>query len=187
MFIHLIFSFSIIVCFAGIYVNGQCSGKRCGECIVSGLNCLWCKQKNYNETRCAVEATLTSNGCSSSEIVRHPVSSIQNIKDTPLQDGGPNKEPIQLQPQEVKIRLVPNEDFKWSFMYRVAENFPVDIYFLVDPSYTMRNLRTQLADLADDIGTSIGQLTNDYRFGYGTSMDKVTFYPTLIQYQNGSK
>lgn len=42
--------------------------------------------------------------------------------------------------------------FRWNFKYRVAQNFPVDIYFLVDPSYTMRNLRTQLADLADDIG-----------------------------------
>lgn len=42
--------------------------------------------------------------------------------------------------------------FRWTFKYRVAKNFPVDIYFLVDPSYTMRNLRTQLADLADDIG-----------------------------------
>ncbi|XP_063421998.1 integrin beta-1-A-like isoform X1 [Mytilus trossulus] len=157
-----------------IHVNGQCSGKRCGECIVSGPDCLWCKQKNYNETRCAVLATLTSNGCSSGDIVRHPVPSITKIKDKPLQDGGVGVEPIQLQPQEVKIRLVPNKLFRWTFKYRVAQNFPVDIYFLVDPSYTMRNLRTQLADLADDIGTSIRNLTTDFRFGYGTSMDKVT-------------
>ncbi|CAG2227065.1 CD29 [Mytilus edulis] len=157
-----------------ISVDGQCSGKRCGECIVSGPNCLWCKQKNYNETRCAVEATLRSNGCSSGDIVRHPVASITKIKDAPLQDGGVGVEPIQLQPQEVKIRLVPNKLFRWTFKYRVAENFPVDIYFLVDPSYTMRNLRTQLANLADDIGTSIRNLTTDFRFGYGTSMDKVT-------------
>ncbi|CAG2239703.1 CD29 [Mytilus edulis] len=130
--------------------------------------------ENYNETRCAVEATLRSNGCSSGDIVRHPVASITKIKDAPLQDGGVGVEPIQLQPQEVKIRLVPNKLFRWTFKYRVAENFPVDIYFLVDPSYTMRNLRTQLANLADDIGTSIRNLTTDFRFGYGTSMDKVT-------------
>lgn len=36
--------------------------------------------QNYNETRCAVEATLTSNGCSSGDIVRHPEASITKIK-----------------------------------------------------------------------------------------------------------
>jgi hypothetical protein len=45
-----------------------------------------------------------------------------------------------------------DKQFIWKLYYRVAQNFPVDIYFLVDPSFTMRNLRTQLADLAVAIG-----------------------------------
>jgi hypothetical protein len=39
-----------------------------------------------------------------------------------------------------------DKQFIWKFYYRVAQNFPVDIYFLVDPSFTMRNLRTQLVN-----------------------------------------
>lgn len=170
---HTVLWISIFIVFLNcIVVDAVCSGNRCGTCIVSGADCLWCKQKGYNGTRCATESQLLSRGCT--DIVRHPTSTIIKTKDEPLRDGNKIVTPIQLQPQEVTIKLVPHEDFRWEFQYRVAENFPVDIYFLVDPSYTMRTLRDQLSNLAIDIGDSIAKLTSDFRFGYGTSMDKVT-------------
>lgn len=152
--------------------SGQCVGSRCGECIVSGLNCRWCKQNAFNGTRCGEENKLLADGCPSNDIVQHPTSTLTPVKDEALQDGDQGT-PVQLKPQEITVKLVPNKPFKTTYKYRVARNFPVDIYFLVDPSFTMRTLKDQLAALANDIATSIGGLTNDYRFGYGTSMDKV--------------
>lgn len=36
--------------------------------------------------------------------------------------------------------------------YKIAKNFPLDLYFLNDPSYTMRQLTSSLNLLANDIG-----------------------------------
>ena len=36
--------------------------------------------------------------------------------------------------------------------YKIAKNFPLDLYFLNDPSYTMRSLASSLNSLANDIG-----------------------------------
>lgn len=36
--------------------------------------------------------------------------------------------------------------------YKVARNFPLDLYFLHDPSKSMENLITSLTQLTNDIG-----------------------------------
>lgn len=160
----------IVTCFG--QDSGACSGNRCGECITSGTQCAWCFDETYmNNTRCGTVTQLQNSGCRN--VTTGPVSSIQFLRNISLNDGATG-EAVQLYPQKVKIRLRPHETFKWFIKYKLAKNFPVDIYFLTDPSYTMRNLRDELARLAGDLATAIRSLTNDYRFGFGTTMDKVT-------------
>lgn len=149
----------------------QCSGSRCGECLITNT-CAWCKDRNFTGTRCATDAQLTSDGCSS--IVRRKQHEVIYIRNNDFSDGGPGQDSIQIKPQHVKIKLVPNEVLN-TFMvyYKIARNFPLDLYFLNDPSYTMRELQSSLKSLAKAIANEIETLTTDYQFGLGTAMDKV--------------
>lgn len=45
--------------------------------------------------------------------------------------------------------------------YKIARNFPLDVYFLNDPSYTMRFLIQRLNELANSIGN---YFYNKYKF-----------------------
>lgn len=40
----------------------------------------------------------------------------------------------------------------FSVWYKIAKNFPLDLYFLNDPSPTMKTLQSSLKSLAKDIG-----------------------------------
>nr|XP_022306553.1 integrin beta-3-like [Crassostrea virginica] len=166
-----IWLFLILVFVTVDHVQGQCAGARCGDCLILD-NCAWCKDRNFTMTRCATEAQLRSTNCTS--IVLRKQHKIEYIKNSSFSDGGPAQESVQIRPQHVKIKLVPNlllRTFKVS--YKIARNFPLDLYFLNDPSYTMRTLQSSLKALAKSIAIEIKNLTTDFRFGLGTSMDKV--------------
>ncbi|KAK3103362.1 hypothetical protein FSP39_018714 [Pinctada imbricata] len=126
-------------------------------------------------SRCGTVTQLMNAGCPSESIVRRKRSRVEILQADPLEDGGNGRESVQLTPQHVKVYLVPNEREynNFSISYKVARNFPLDLYFLNDPSFTMRGLRTQLQQVAQSISDEINKTTTDYRFGLGTSMDKV--------------
>ncbi|XP_056008967.1 integrin beta-6-like [Ostrea edulis] len=160
----------IAVCIPEVSLQ-MCSGSRCGECLVT-RGCAWCKDRDYGFDRCANMNKIIDDGCI--DIVKRKNHTLQIIQDDDFSDGGPRKDPIQIKPQRVKIKLVPNADgLELPIFYRTARNFPLDLYFLNDPSYTMRSLVSTLNNLVNDIAGEIATLTNDFRFGLGTSMDKV--------------
>ena len=51
-------------------------------------------------------------------------------------------------------------------------DIPVDIYFVLDFTGTMRNKSEQLQKSSGDIAQQIGQLTKDFRIGFGTFSEK---------------
>lgn len=160
------------------------ASKRCGDCLIT-KDCAWCKDRNFTETRCNTVANLTTNNCAN--IVRRKQHSIEYIKNSNFSDGGPGQDSVQIKPQHVSIKLVPNmvlTDFQVS--YKIARNFPLDLYFLNDPSYTMQPLQASLKSLAKSIANEIQNLTTDFQFGLGTAMDKVIlpFTRTSPKYLN---
>ncbi|XP_060070735.1 integrin beta-6-like [Ylistrum balloti] len=170
----LVAAISVSVLFNVIDGQQTCAGRRCGECVISGTNCYWCAQEGFNASRCGTMEELQRHNCTIIE--KRGEQRIEYIKNEAVQnraeDGSTNA--IQLQPQHVKVYLNPNDKiFKWNITYRVAKNYPVDLYFLADPSDTMTRFRDALALLAGDIGRAVGEMTEDYRFGYGTTMEKV--------------
>ncbi|XP_062599946.1 integrin beta pat-3-like [Saccostrea cucullata] len=152
--------------------DGQvCSGTRCGQCLIFD-GCAWCKDPDYVFNRCAAESQLSLDGCR--QIVKRKTHSVQILQNNDFSDGGPTEEPVQIKPQRMKITLVPNESLRDVMVfYKIAKNFPLDLYFLNDPSYTMRELVASLRRLATNIADDIATITTDFRFGLGTAMDKV--------------
>nr|XP_022306555.1 integrin beta-3-like [Crassostrea virginica] len=174
----------------GASVRAQtCAGDRCGDCLINE-GCGWCKDPGYSFKRCNAESQLTTDGCI--DIVRRKSHTIQLIQNEEFSDGGPGLEPVQIKPQKIKVKLVPNRRLRdVEIFYKIAKNFPLDLYFLNDPSYTMRFLASSLIDLANDIARDIATLTTDFQFGLGTSMDKVIEPftrqdPTYLTYPCGS-
>ncbi|XP_033762160.1 integrin beta-6-like [Pecten maximus] len=162
--------FTIFVC---VTYGQTCGGRRCGDCVINGTNCHWCAQEGFNGTRCGTLEELNRNNCT--DIKSRKKQRIDLIKNEVVQDrtGNDTSDAIQLQPQHVKVYLNPNDDMlTWNITYRVARNYPVDLYFLADPSNTMIAFRKALASLAGEIGRAVGDMTEDYRFGYGTAMEK---------------
>nr|XP_034310720.1 integrin beta pat-3-like isoform X3 [Crassostrea gigas] len=157
---------------ADAVIEGQrCFGSRCGDCLMNE-RCLWCKDQVFYAQRCGSYLELNVSGCK--EVVQRKSHTVEILENKEFSDGGPGLDPIQIKPQRIKIRLVPNSVRHYVMLhYKVARNFPLDLYFLHDPSKSMENLITSLTQLTNDIANEISNITTDFRFGLGTAMDKV--------------
>ncbi|XP_061185828.1 integrin beta-3-like [Saccostrea echinata] len=151
--------------------HGKCTGSRCGECLIKD-GCSWCKDTNFTSMRCANESQLKTGNCTN--IVTRKAHKMKLVENNDFSDGGTRQDSVQIKPQHVKIRLVPNKEFTGlKIQYKIAKNFPLDLYFLNDPSYTMIELKEKLSTLAREIAQDIKNLTTNFQFGLGTAMDKV--------------
>lgn len=56
--------------------------------------------------------------------------------------------------------------------YRPAKNYPLDLYYLMDLTWTMRDDRDMLERMANKIAHKIYSLTQNYRIGFGSFADK---------------
>jgi protocadherin alpha len=87
---------------------------------------------------------------------------------------------IQLKPQKYKIFLKPNSQVVIPIYFQRAEDYPMDLYYLMDLSYTMLAHKEELAKVGQKIAASIENTTNDFRIGFGSFVDKpqipYTFY-----------
>ncbi|XP_061185830.1 integrin beta-3-like [Saccostrea echinata] len=153
------------------YTYSECLGSRCGECLIRD-SCAWCKDRNFTKSRCGEEIRLKQDNCRN--IVRRQNHTIDLVKDNDFSDGGKKQDAVQIKPQHVKIKLVPNTPLKDFYVnYKVAKNFPLDLYFLNEPSKTMMTLKNTLKSLTKTIAKEIDDENNtDIQYGLGTAMDK---------------
>ncbi|KFM81351.1 Integrin beta pat-3, partial [Stegodyphus mimosarum] len=56
---------------------------------------------------------------------------------------------IQLKPQKFKFSLRPGDPAAFTLTFRQAEDYPVDLYYLMDLTFTMKKHKETLAELAD--------------------------------------
>uniref|UniRef100_A0A8C9T726 Integrin beta n=1 Tax=Scleropages formosus TaxID=113540 RepID=A0A8C9T726_SCLFO len=144
----------------------------CKDCIRTGPFCAWCKKLNFTKqgepdaTRCDTTEALRSRGCENDDIVS-PASSYTKLSDRPLSRGsGQNEDPVQLQPQAVRLNLRPGG-------FRRVEDYPVDLYYLMDLSYSMKDDLENVKSLGKDLMKALGQITKRARIGFGSFVDKV--------------
>lgn len=60
----------------------------------------------------------------------------------------------------------------FDLFYREAENYPVDLYYLMDLSNSMRDDKDILAKLGKKLAESLARITKDFRLGFGSFVDK---------------
>ncbi|XP_077472896.1 integrin beta-2 [Stigmatopora argus] len=156
----------------------------CDDCITSGPYCTWCQQLNFTKAgeqesaRCDTRVNLMGRGCEEEEII-DPVSSQQIDKNESLSTSFNMEEPIQLSPQKISLRLRPGFSTTFSVSFKRIQGYPVDLYYLMDLSFSMRDDLENVKGLGQDLFKTLAKFTSHAQIGFGAFVDK-----TVLPYTN---
>lgn len=80
---------------------------------------------------------------------------------------------VQISPQHVELKLRVNEKYNFNINYAQAEDYPVDLYYLMDLSKSMEDDKEKLSHLGDLLSDTMRNITSNFRLGFGSFVDKV--------------
>ncbi|XP_039674080.1 integrin beta-2 isoform X2 [Perca fluviatilis] len=162
----------------------------CDDCIRSGPYCAWCQQLNFTKpgeqeaVRCDTQAKLTKRGCKREEIIS-PMNDQRVVKNDPLSTSF-NKlsrvEPVQLSPQRIRLNLRPGLPTTFPLSFKRVNGYPVDLYYLMDLSYSMKDDLEFVKNLGQDLFAALNEITEFAQIGFGAFVDK-----TVLPYTNTNK
>ncbi|CAI5765475.1 Hypothetical predicted protein [Podarcis lilfordi] len=165
--------------------TGSCQPHpSCHECIRSHPSCAWCKQMDFVQAgesdmeRCAPRVELERRGCLPSEIM-DPHSGQRVLEDRPLSNSTQRQSFTQLAPQRIALQLRPGEEQRVTVRFRRAEGYPVDLYYLMDLSYSMKDDLENIKRLGNHLLAALRDVTTSVKIGFGSFVDK-----TVLPYVN---
>eukprot|EP00092_Neocalanus_flemingeri_P026091 GFUD01028277.1.p1 GENE.GFUD01028277.1~~GFUD01028277.1.p1 ORF type:complete len:967 (-),score=196.84 GFUD01028277.1:167-3067(-) len=139
--------------------------RNCKDCIQkAGSECGWCPQflRNGSVRGCInVRNEGTCEGFNG-----------EGPKEEKLEDKPTSKSNL-IAPQKVRISMRPHEKYSVDFKVMKDEN-DVDIYFLLDNTFSMKKYKKQLSSIAINLGEKISTYTTKYMFGFGAFDEKST-------------
>ncbi|XP_078322217.1 integrin beta-1-A-like isoform X1 [Crassostrea virginica] len=150
----------------------------CGECIAISTKCAFCTDPEYdanNYPRCDLLTThqkLINDKPRCKDII-NPSSVLNKTKDDRLVDGDRDRYAVQIRPQQINLELRPNDPQSFELTFRLAENYPVDLYYLMDLSNSMADDKEKLASLGVKIAEDMSTITKNFKLGFGSFVDKV--------------
>lgn len=71
------------------------------------------------------------------------------------------------------IEFFLDEAYRISLDYAQAEDYPVDLYYLMDLSNSMDDDKKKLSKLGNLLAESMQNITSNFRLGFGSFVDKV--------------
>lgn len=153
----------------------MCASKlTCSDCIRADPKCVWCTlPSNSSITRCDFVDRLLASGCPSMHLYM-PTHSANVERDEELSaNTDDNIEPIQMRPQRVSLRVRPRSPYNLNVQLTQALDYPVDLYYLMDLSKSMEDDKAKLAELGNILAQKMRNLTNNFRLGFGSFVDKI--------------
>lgn len=154
------------------YISAQSNCKEydsCQKCIQHAKSeCTWCATKNYTSRgqvlpRCNLFEKHEEDGCAN---IINPKSSVMPTKNDDLTNT------TKVKPQEVTLALRPGQTKTFNISVRTPENYPVDVYMLMDMSYSMRDNLQSVERLGNDLAVKMAEITSRFRVGFGSMVDK---------------
>ncbi|RAM39416.1 hypothetical protein DOZ52_29375, partial [Enterobacter hormaechei] len=101
--------------------------------------------------RCDTVAVLKERGCPVKSII-NPKNNIQYDSNRPLNTGqNTGQNPVQIQPQEIHLDLRPGMPHEFQLYFKRAEGYPIDLYYLMDLSYSMKDDLENVKNLGNDL------------------------------------
>ncbi|NWW85355.1 ITB4 protein, partial [Rhynochetos jubatus] len=153
--------------------NNRCvlsRAKSCTKCIRVDKDCSFCTDESFEEPRCDLRENLLRYGCREASIVytRGEMRTQQNVSiNTSLQR-------TQVSPQSVYMRLRAGEEMSFNMDVFQPLESPVDLYILMDFSYSMSDDLDNLKSMGQNLAEFLQALTSNYTIGFGKFVDKVS-------------
>lgn len=79
---------------------------------------------------------------------------------------------IQFLPQKLHIKVRPGIPVHFNMTYKPSVDFPLDVYFLMDYSFTMKSYSKKLKEQAVTIYTELEKMTKNVLLGLGSFIEK---------------
>jgi len=92
--------------------------------------------------------------------------------DVQLRGGKGGKDAVQVSPQRVHMKLRVKESEDLEFYYAQAQDYPVDLYYLMDLSKSMEDDKDKLSALGNLLAETMQNLTSNFKLGFGSFVDK---------------
>uniref|UniRef100_A0AAQ5XBK6 Integrin beta n=1 Tax=Amphiprion ocellaris TaxID=80972 RepID=A0AAQ5XBK6_AMPOC len=150
----------------------------CQQCLAVDPSCAWCSQEEYGRggsgaSRCDLKQNLLNEGCSQ-DAVEFPISTLTIQNDDPLSSkaSGAGDVVTQVRPQKLHMTLRPGDAKRFTVSVKQVEDYPVDLYYLMDLSYSMRDDLVRLRTLGNELAVTMGRTTSNLRMGFGAFVDK---------------
>ncbi|XP_056673108.1 integrin beta-4 isoform X2 [Monodelphis domestica] len=144
--------------------------KSCTECIRIDKDCAYCTDETFKDRRCNTREELLALGCEAGSMMFRE-SSFQITQhaeiDTTLKKS-------QVSPQAMQLLLRPGEEQSFEFQVFEPLESPVDLYILMDFSYSMSDDLANLKQMGQNLAQVLSSLTNDFTIGFGKFVDKVS-------------
>ncbi|KAM4691201.1 LOW QUALITY PROTEIN: integrin beta-4 [Rhinophrynus dorsalis] len=144
--------------------------QNCTACIQVDKDCSYCADEGFSESRCDLYDNLRRYGCSERGIMymRSEVLTQQNVKISKL------IERTQVSPQLMSMRLRAGEEVTFDLHVYEPLDTPVDLYILMDFSYSMSDDLDNLKRMGQDLADVLSSLSRNYTIGFGKFVDKVS-------------
>ncbi|XP_063759885.1 integrin beta-3a isoform X2 [Eleginops maclovinus] len=181
------FSDSLLILFlsllsaSNVFGSNICTSQgvtTCQHCLLVHPTCAWCSQEEYGRggsgaSRCDLKANLLKGGCTSDDL-EFPSSTVNIQEDSPLSDkaSGTADDVTQIRPQKIHMALRPGDSKHFTVSVKQVEDYPVDLYYLMDLSYSMMNDLARLRTLGNELAVTMGRTTSNLRMGFGAFVDK---------------
>ncbi|XP_028662245.1 integrin beta-6 isoform X1 [Erpetoichthys calabaricus] len=173
------YSLILLFFYAKEHAEGSCSVRTamtCYECLELGPHCAWCTQENFTDLlsvseRCDTPENLWLKGCAES-FVEFPVSSAVIQKNESLGAGGEHNNITQIAPQKLGLKLRPGSGITFQVDVQQAEDYPVDVYYLMDLSASMIDDLQMIKELGSTLSKEMASLTSNFRLGFGSFVEK---------------
>jgi len=79
---------------------------------------------------------------------------------------------IQLKPQEYDLYLGADSEVTIPISFQRADDYPMDLYYLMDLSCTMKPHKERLAKVGQKLAKKISETTKNFKIGFGSFVDK---------------
>ncbi|XP_019644414.1 PREDICTED: uncharacterized protein LOC109485312 [Branchiostoma belcheri] len=100
-------------------------------------------------------------------------STLQFIEDQSLTPPGAQQgDIVRMQPQRVALDLRPGSRVSFDLQVRRLEDYPIDLYYLLDMSKSMQEFRDELTKLGKHLARKLSEKTESFRLGLGAFVEK---------------
>ncbi|XP_049602630.1 integrin beta-1-like [Syngnathus scovelli] len=154
----------------------------CDQCIQVAESCAWCSDEFFHwysreSARCDKVESLKANGCNVAKM-ENPRGGVLINENKPLSGRNQGERMTQMQqiqqiqPQKLTLTLRSGVPQTFDLKFKRAEDYPIDLYYLMDLSFSEKDDLDKAKNLGIDIISQMQSITSDFRIGLGSFVAK---------------